>query len=164
MKKLYPLTASLPPLAVVLCFLSQIASATESIRTDDDRLIGFTTQDANGFHIITISSRNELAAVVLINPEGGKEDRRLSYSNERFDSMWQKIQKMELTAFEIKGDNDSLGPAYNYIVSIRSGNLRRVYSFPKCTTPDSINSFIYNLVHGLLPEGSPGLFKPCDTP
>lgn len=139
-----------------------LLAAPVSGQVVDDRTIMFSTQDRNGLHMITISSRGSEAIVRLISPPASRgEPRAVPYPRERFDAAWNALMALDLAAYEQHDPKQDAGAADNFVILTLVGTGRRNYGVPKCSAPNNVRVFVDDLTLGLVPSGSPGLFRPC---
>ena len=154
---------------LALLFLSVSAVGVASAQQADDRVLGLTTQDHNGLHIILVvaSSGKARASVRSMSPGQPRDAKISDYSLTLFDELWLKAQKLGLSAFTLKDDAQDVQAAKNYVLTVSRPNsqggglIRNTYLVPKCGTEADIESFAKQIAGDLLPPGSPGLFEPC---
>ena len=141
-----------------LAFAASIAAASSA--TKDDRIIGFVTQDTNGIHFVTIVAKLSAASVRSGAPGTPHEPHDVPYPTARFDSVWQAIQNDGFARFETHGEQH-LHVESNFAVMISAAGIEHSFLIPKCSAPSDVTGVIEAMTQGLLPDGSPGLFKPC---
>lgn len=144
---------------------SMLVLASASGESDQVRQIGFTTQDANGFHILTVVELDDGAmAAIWRNVPGEETSRReVSYSQDSFDKFWAVIHEGALDPYLKTGLDEDLGVSVNYVVVLRQNDSEvQTYVVPKCGISPEVKSIIIGITMNLLPDGSPGLFKPCE--
>ena len=132
----------------------------------DNRQIGFTTQDSNGFHLITaIEYEDKAMAAVYLKVPGQETSRReTDYSQEAFERHWDAVQSATFKRYQREGGLKDLGVSVNYVIVLRRGKTEiATYLIPKCGVEPEVKVVIDNIAMNLLPEGSPGLFKPCEA-
>jgi len=152
-----------------LLLLFFLASATVcSLATStvkDDRVIAFSTQDVNGTHFIAIVSDRHTVSVRSGLPGTPHDARYVPYSEERFSAAWKGLQSDGLSSFEIHGDVQNLHIESNFAIVIMTAGTTRLFLIPKCDGSREAIAIVEAMTHGLLPDGSPGLFRPCaETP
>lgn len=159
-----PLSLGVSPMNYVIAalglafFLAQVAPPAQAA---ESRILGFSTQDQNGLHIITISRERE-AAVVRTVPGGATEDPPIiSYPSTRFDEVWTQLAAIDLSALESTERDRDIDAAVNYVLVVGGIAFRRTYLVPKCGAAPEVEALVASLTEGLLPDGSPGLFHAC---
>jgi len=145
-----------------LCLSFTASAFAASSVAKDDRVIGFVTQDTNGTHFITIVAEQRIAAVRSGAPGAPHEPRDESYPAARFNSVWQEFQSNSLAGFEVHEEVQHLHIESNFVVMISAGGTKHLFLIAKCSAPPEATKVIEELTRGLLPEGSPGLFRPCE--
>ena len=154
---------------LALLLLSLTAAGVASAQQADDRVLGLTTQDHNGLHIILVvaSSDKARASVRSMSPGHPRDAKILDYSLTLFEELWLKAQKLDLSAFTPKNDSQDVQAAENYVLTISKSNsqsgdlIRSTYLIPKCGAEADVESLAKQIAGDLLPSGSPGLFEPC---
>jgi hypothetical protein len=146
--------------------LSVVALGSEGV--PEGRQLAFTTQDSNGFHMITVLERDGKALAAVWRKRSDKEiDRREAvYPSAAFEKNWKMIFGGALDSYKTPEGTKDLGVAGNYVVALRydgeNGTAEsQTYLIPKCGAPEAIVEIVKGIALDLLPEGSPGLFKPC---
>jgi hypothetical protein len=145
---------------------SVVAFAAEGVQ--EGRQLAFTTQDSNGFHMITVMERDgkALAAVWRKSSEKQIDRREVVYPSAAFEKNWKVIVDGALDSYKAPTGTQDLGVAKNYVVVLRyDGENGRAesqsYIIPKCEAPEAIVEIVKDITLDLLPDGSPGLSGPC---
>lgn len=150
--------------AAVVSLVFFLALSVPSSMAAESRILGFSTQDRNGLHIVTIS-REQQTAVVRTVPGNVNEDPPIvSYPSTRFDEVWMQLEAIDLSTFESTERDQDIGAAMNYVIVAGGIESRRTYLVPKCGASPDVEALVASLTTGLLPDGSPGLFHACETP
>ena len=133
----------------------------------DSRMLALATQDRNGMFLLTVVAFPDRTKATLRNFLEREQDPPIvDFPRQRFEQLWQQASTLDLERFAV--DKEAAGdiePAFHYIVTIleeRDGQRRtRGYKIPKCGITAELDAFVQTIANGLLPPGSPGLFKPC---
>ncbi len=152
-------------LVLTLLFLAGGAWAQESLR-----MLSLTTQDRNGLHVLTVGAgaRWIEASVMTSKPDTPMDRRRTEYPRERFDEVWAGIAAQDLSAYRAGPGTGDIGAWKHYVLTVMvDGRIRSaqpdVYLIPKCDPPEGFRPLMERLANGLLPEGSPGLLRACES-
>jgi len=144
-----------------LCWLALLASCASQLSRAaplDATIVGFMTQDANGFYALTFTH----GKVSIVGRFGeDKVDRIEPYAEEKVQGLWDEIEKLAAEGLDAPMDEAHLHPELNYLVSRKSADEVSVwkrFSFPKCARNPRVDDVMQRLTHGLLPAGSPGLY------
>ena len=153
----------------LVLLLSLSVSAQALAEQAGDRLLGLTTQDKNGLHIVFVaeSPSKVLASVRRFSPGYTGEAQLSDYPRERFDELWLRTQELDLSAFASGNDASNVEATKNYVLTVetRSNGVskRTIYLIPKCGPAPNVVSLVMRLTADLLPAGSPGLFESCPS-
>jgi hypothetical protein len=159
------------PMRIARCLvLALLFVAGGAWAKDDLRMLSLTTQDRNGLHVLTIGAGTRWveASVMSSKSDRPMDRRRSDYPRERFDEVWAGIAALDLSAYKAGPGAGDIGAWKHYVLTVMVDARDRsaqpdVYLVPKCDPPEGFQSLMERLANGLLPEGSPGLLRACES-
>jgi hypothetical protein len=134
--------------AVLGAHVSPVAAA--------EPMLMFSTQDANGFYMITFGH-----GAVAVRGRTGKTpvDRIEDYPAQKAQRLWNDIDRLAKDGLNGPVDPAHLHPELNYVILLQaSDGTRTDLSFPKCAHNARVDEVMKRLAAGLLPDGSPGIY------
>ena len=121
-----------------------------------DQLIGFSTRDANGMHVVTLISNGGVVIHSGKDPRG-RIDR---IDPARFQSLWKEIKDLEADGLGMpaRGNEARASTVTNYVLLLKNGDVNEAFLvFPKCARNQRVDETMRRLTEGFLPSGSPGI-------
>ena len=140
-----------------LCWIALASlGAQVSIAAAAEPMLLFSTQDANGFYMVTFGH-----GAVAVRGRTGKTpvDRIEDYPAQKAQQLWDDIDRLAKDGLNGPVDPAHMHPELNYVILLQaSDGTRTSLSFPKCARNARVDAVMKRLAAGLLPEGSPGIY------
>lgn len=154
---------------LLLSLLLLLFAGSVAAQDVDSRTLSLATQDRNGMFMLTVIAFPDRTKATIRNFFEPEQDPPIvDYPKERFEQLWRQADALDLERFAVVNGSGDIEPAFHYVVTVmqdHDGQRRaRGYRIPKCGIAPELDAFVQAMANGLLPPGSPGLFKPCAPP